>query len=63
MRNVTAERIQIVVLAAGCTYEIVALATSLPTITTVIKRAGKHRVGRAAVWLWVGYAADHFLEP
>ena len=62
MRNVSAERLQIAVLAAGCVYEIVALATPLPTITTVIKRLGKHRAGRVAVWLWVGYAADHFLE-
>jgi threonine dehydrogenase-like Zn-dependent dehydrogenase len=62
MRNVSAERLKVVALAAGCAYEIAALVTPLPTITTMIKRAGKHRAGRVAVWLWVGYVSEHFLE-
>jgi threonine dehydrogenase-like Zn-dependent dehydrogenase len=62
MSSVNVDRLQVAVLAAGCAYEIVALATPLPTITAMIQRAGRHRVGRVAVWLWVGYVSEHFLE-
>ena len=49
---------------AGCFYEIVAIATDrVPTITTIIKHAGKHPVGRFAVWTWCGFCAWHFMEP
>jgi len=51
-------------IAAGCAYEIVALSPApVPTITDMIKRVGKHPVGRLAVWAWCGYIAWHFLEP
>lgn len=52
------------VLGLGCAYEIVALSTDrVPTITTVVKRTGKHPVGRLVVWAWCGFVAWHFLEP
>lgn len=48
----------------GCTYEIVALVTNrVPTITVLVKRLGRHPVGRFGMWCWCGYVAHHFLEP
>lgn len=52
------------IVLAGCAYEIVALTTrKIPTITRILRTVGSKRYGRAAVWLWVGYIAWHFLEP
>lgn len=51
------------VVAAGCVYELIALNTPLPTITTIIKQIGKHPLGRIAVWGWCGFISWHFLEP
>jgi hypothetical protein len=52
------------VLAAGCAYELVALMVpSVPTITTVVQRSSRLPwVGRVALWLWLGFVADHFIE-
>ena len=53
-----------VVIAVGCVYEIVALATDVvPTITDVVKTVNQHPVGKFAVWAWCGAWAWHFLEP
>ena len=52
-----------VLVTVGCAYEIVALWTGLPTITAMVKRIGRHPVGRLIVWAWCGYIAWHFLEP
>ena len=51
------------ILAAGCAYEIVALFSTIPTITAMVKTVGKHPVGRFLVWSWCGYVAWHFMEP
>lgn len=52
------------ILLAGCAYEIVALTTNkVPTITRILRTVGSKRFGKAALWLWVGYVAWHFLEP
>lgn len=53
------------VIALGCAYEIVALATDqrVPTITAIVKRTGRHPLGRVLVWGWCGFVAWHFLEP
>ena len=50
-------------IAAGCVYEIVALATDrVPTITAIVKMSGRFRFGRFALWLWLGFIVDHFIE-
>ena len=53
------------VLAVGCAYEIVALATrKIPTITRILRTMGnRHAVGKALLWMWCGYISWHFLEP
>ena len=49
--------------AAGCAYEIVALATNrVPTITAIVKMSGRFRYGRLILWLWLGFVVDHFIE-
>lgn len=52
-------------LAIGCVYEVFALATrKVPTITRILRLTGSsHPLGRALIWLWVGYVSWHFLEP
>jgi hypothetical protein len=51
------------VIAAGCAYEIVAVATDrVPTITAIVKMAGRLRFGRFVLWLWLGFIVDHFIE-
>ena len=48
----------------GCIYEAFALITDrVPTITTIVKNAGKYPGGRFVVWMWCGFIAWHFLEP
>jgi len=50
-------------IAAGCVYEIVAVATDrVPTITAIVKMSGRFRFGRFALWLWLGFIVDHFIE-
>lgn len=52
------------VVIAGCAYEIVALLTGkIPTITAIVKRLGRAKLGRLVVWGWCGFVAWHFLEP
>ena len=51
------------VIAAGCCYEVVALVTDkVPTITAIVKMSGRFRFGRFALWLWLGFIVDHFIE-
>ena len=52
-------------LLVGCAYEILALTYHrFPTITKMLKTMGrKHPLGKAALWLWCGFIAWHFLEP
>ena len=51
------------VIAAGCLYEVAAITTNrVPTITAIIKAAGRARGGRVLLWLWLGYIVDHFIE-
>jgi hypothetical protein len=52
------------VIAAGCVYEVVALIVPrVPTITAIIQRSSRLPwVGRVALWLWLGFVADHFVE-
>lgn len=51
-------------LLVGCIYEVIALVSTAPTITTMMKRLGrKHPLGKATLWLWCGFVAWHFLEP
>ena len=53
-----------VVIAAGCAYEILALATDrVPTITAIIQRSSRLPwIGRIALWLWLGFVVDHFID-
>ena len=46
--------------AAGCAYEIVALYSPLPTITTMAVRMRQHRLGRFVFWFLLGGAIEHF---
>jgi len=50
-----------VLIAGGCIYELAALASPLPTITTIVARARRHPVGKVGAMLWVGLWAYHFL--
>lgn len=50
------------VIAAGCIYELAALYTSLPTITTIVKNANRHPYLRVVAWLWGGIVAAHWFE-
>jgi len=60
-----------IILIAGCIYEIVAVSRQIkrpytqnpPTITRILRTAGSKPYGKAALWLWTGYVAAHFLEP
>lgn len=51
-------------LLVGCVYEVAAILSPLPTITTLLRTTGKkHPLGKAVLWLWCGYVSWHFLEP
>ena len=50
------------VIAAGCVYELVALWSRLPTITTIVKNAHRHPYLRVLAWVWGGVWAAHFFE-
>ena len=52
------------VIAAGCLYEIVAVSTDrVPTITAIIQRSSRLPwIGRIALWLWLGFVVDHFID-
>lgn len=50
------------VVIAGCLWELIALITHrLPTITSVIWALRDRRWGRFLVWLFLGWALEHFL--
>lgn len=51
-----------VLLGLGCTYEVAALATrKVPTITKLLRRARRDKVGHLMVLLWIGFIAEHFV--
>jgi hypothetical protein len=47
-------------LTVACVYEVAALWTPLPTITTLTHRTKNHSVGRIAVWAAMGAGVWHF---
>ena len=52
------------IIAVGCAYEIVAVTTDrVPTITATVQRSARLPwVGRIALWLWLGFVVDHFVD-
>ena len=58
------QRVLNYLLATGCIYEVIALATRrVPTITRILRLTGTKPFGKALVWMWCGYISWHFLEP
>ena len=56
------QRMWAVIVTAGCSYEIAALWSRLPTISQLLVRASEHKALRVLAWLWVGAWADHFIR-
>ena len=52
------------IIAIGCAYEIVAVTTDrVPTITAMVQRSSRMGwAGRFALWLWLGFCVDHFID-
>lgn len=49
----------------GCLYEAFAVPhrTPVPTITTILHRAQRHRAGRVVCVAWLAIWVHHFVRP